>query len=345
MQQQVEIKSRKIGPGCPVYIIAEMACAHDGDLNKALKLIDAAVAAGADAVQLQFFRSDETVVPAHEVYGVLQKIEFTEDQWKTIIAHARKSDIAVMICTFDLPSVHAATSSGADAIKLNSADLSNPEVVGAVAKSGLPFTLGTGASYDEEIMSGLDMAAANGATQVILMHGVQNFPTKTEDLNIRRVKYLQEKFNIPVGYHDHTDGSDSFAPIVDLIAIGIGAHVIEKHITIDRSEKGIDYQASLEPEEFKEFVATIRRAETALGFALKTSLTESDLRYRKFQKKSIVAARKIEAGELITRNDVKFIRNTTPGLPPSDMALIEGRRALIEIELYQNIQQEHVAIK
>lgn len=341
MKKQVEIRSNRIGAGCPVYIIAEMACAHDGDVSKAIKLVDSAVNAGADAIQLQFFRSDETVVPAHEVFSVIQRIEFSEEQWKTIIAHARKSDIAVMICTFDLPSVHAAVKLGADAIKLNSADLSNPDVVGAVAKSGLPFTLGTGASFDEEIQSGLNMAVANGAQQIILMHGVQNFPTKTEDLNIRRVKYLQDKFGIPVGYHDHTDGSDAFAPIVDLVAIGMGAHVIEKHITIDRSEKGIDYQASLEPEEFRAFVANIRRAEIALGKAEKTELSESDLRYRKFQKKSIVAAHDIAEGHVLSRDDVRFIRNVNPGLPPVELQHLLGKRAKQAIPKFDNIMTEH----
>ena len=341
MKQRVSIKGKDIGNGCPVYVIAEMACAHDGSYEKAIQLVDSAVNAGADAIQLQFFRSDETVVPSHEVYSVLQRIEFSEEQWRNIIAHARRSSIAVIICTFDLPSVLLAVSLGADAIKLNSADLSNPDVVGAVAKSGLPFTLGTGASFDEEIAEGLRMAREGGASQIILMHGVQNFPTKTEDLNIRRVKYLQNKFEMPVGYHDHTDGSDTFAGMVDLIAVGMGAHVIEKHITIDRSEKGIDFQAALEPEEFRNFVKNIRRAELALGRAEKTELTESDLRYRKFQKKSIVAAHEIESGKVLMRDDVRFIRNVEPGLPTVELPKLLGKRANKTIRKFDNLLAEN----
>lgn len=342
MKEVVTIRGKQIGRGFPAYIIAEMACAHDGDQSKAMKLIDAAVNAGTDAVQLQFFSSDETVVPQHEVYDVLKRIEFKPQQWAELIAYARKSDIAVFVCAFDLPSVKLAVESGADAIKLNSADLSNPEVVAAVAESGLPFTLGTGASTLQEITAGLEFARKHRAEQVILMHGVQNFPTKTEDLNIRRIAFLQQQFALPVGYHDHTDGSDPFAGIVDLIAIGMGACVIEKHITIDRSEKGIDYQAALEPAELITFVKNIRRAEIALGVPEKTEFSESDLRYRKFQKKSIVAARKIEAGEVISRSAVKFIRNTAPGLPPSEMERIEGRKAKREIAQYENIGPDNV---
>lgn len=341
MRKTVSIRNREIGFDQPAYIIAEMACAHDGDFSKALRLVDAAVESGADAVQLQIFRSDETVVPAHEVYGILQKIEFTEEQWVKIIHHARASDIAVMICAFDLPSVEMAVRLGADAIKLNSADLSNPDVVAAVSKSGLPFTLGTGASFDEEIQAGLRMAENSGAQQVILMHGVQNFPTRTEDLNIRRMLHLREKFGIPVGYHDHTDGSDGFAKIVDLLAVGMGACVIEKHITIDRAEKGIDYQAALEPAELKEFVTNIRRAEVALGKPLKTELSESDLRYRKFQKKSIVAARDIPAGHVLTREDVRFIRNVVPGMPPIELPTILGKPLKQPLTKFDNVLAEH----
>jgi sialic acid synthase SpsE len=342
MKEVVSIRGKQIGRGLPAYIIAEMACAHDGDQAKAMKLIDAAVNAGADAVQLQFFSSDETVVPQHEVYGVLKRIEFNPQQWSELIAYARRSDIAVFVCAFDLPSVKLALQSGADAIKLNSADLSNPEVVAAVAESGLPFTLGTGASTLQEITAGLELAKKHGAEQVILMHGVQNFPTKTEDLNIRRIAFLQQQFPLPVGYHDHTDGSDPFSGIIDLIAVGMGACVIEKHITIDRSEKGIDHQAALEPAELITFVQILRRAEIALGIAEKKDFSESDLRYRKFQKKSIVAARPIRQGEPITREAVKFIRNVEPGLPPSEMNKVEGKAANKDIAQYENILPEHV---
>lgn len=341
MNKTVKIKSTNIGDGYPAYIIAEMACAHDGNIGKAKQLIDVAVNAKANAVQLQFFRADETVVPTHDVYDVLKRIEFSEEQWKEIIEYARRSDIAVIVCTFDLPSVNMAVRLGADAVKLNSADLSNPEVVAAVAKSGLPFTLGTGASTDEEINAGLREAEAHGAREVILMHGVQNFPTQTADLNIRRMSYLRNKFNVPTGYHDHTDGDDSFSKVVDIIAVGMGAHVIEKHITINRAEKGIDYQAALEPAEFAEFVQLIRRAEVALGVAEKSEFTESDLRYRKFQKKSIVADRHIKAGEVLSRDMVRFIRNREPGIPPSELKTLLGKKLARDVEHLSNLAPEY----
>lgn len=343
MNKIVTVGSTQIGSGYRPYIIAEMACAHDGSMEKAKKIIDGAAQAGADAIQLQFFVAEETVTPQHQVFDVLKKIEFAPSEWAQIFNYARSKNIHVFVCTYDVPSVELAASLNADGIKLNSADLSNPEVVAAVSASGIPFTLGTGASTLEEIKKGLATVEKNGGKNVILMHGVQNFPTRTEDLNILRIKLLQENFDQPVGYHDHTDGEDPFAKMVDLIAIGMGAAVIEKHITLDRSEKGIDYQAALEPLEFKDFVKNIHRAYIALGSKELKEFSESDLRYRKFQKKSIVAARDLEPGDVITRASVKFIRNTEPGLPPNQFSEIEGKRVTTKVNCFENIEEKNLS--
>jgi sialic acid synthase SpsE len=342
MNQKITIRNKVIGTGYAPYIIAEMACAHDGDLEKAKRLIEAAVSAGADAVQLQFFVPDETVTPAHQVYDIIKRIAFSAEQWRSIFNHARNSGIHVFVCAYDVPSVELAIECGADAIKLNSADLSNPDVLKAVASSGRPFTLGTGASTLDEIANGITLASEFGAKEIILMHGVQNFPTLIEDLNISRVELLKDVFGMPVGYHDHTDGDDPFGKIIDLIGIGLGACVIEKHITWDRKEKGIDYQAALEPEEFKVFVGNIRKAWVAYGSKKLRPFTESDLRYRKFQKKSVVAAREIKAGDTITRKDVRFIRNVEPGLAPIQFHVLEGKKAKRDFKPFENIMQYEV---
>ncbi len=338
MNKIVSIGNKKIGDGYEPFIIAEMACAHDGIKEKAMKLIDASVNAKADAVQLQFFVADETVTPFHPAYEVVKKIEFSEKDWTDIFNYAKSKNILVFVCTYDVPSVKLAAKLKADGIKLNSADLSNPEVVMEVAKTKIPFTLGTGASTMDEITKGLNLAIENGAKDIILMHGVQNFPTQTEDLNISKVGFLKENFSIPVGYHDHTDGDDEFTHSVDLIAIGLGANVIEKHITLDRKEKGIDYQAALEPDEFKKFVERIHRGFIAYGSSEVKPFSESELKYRKFQKKSVVAAMDLKSGEIITRDKVSFIRNENPGIPPSEFTLIEGKILIKNIEKFKNFE-------
>ncbi len=337
LKNQIAIGDETIGKDRRPYIIAEIACAHDGDYDRAKALIDAATNAKADAVQLQFFDLDEVVTPHHEVFDLLKTITFSPDQWTELFVYARTKDIHVWVCTYDLPSVELAIKLGADGIKLNSSDLSNPEVVERVAQSGIPFTLGTGASTLEEINNGLQLAVAHGAKEIVLMHGVQNFPTRTEDLNISRITLLKDVFGVPVGYHDHTDGDDPFAQMVDLIAVGLGADIIEKHLTIDRSAKGTDYQAALEPDEYAEFVARLHRAHIAYGSKELRPFSTSDLKYRKFQKKSVVTAHPLKAGSVIARSDVKFIRNTVPGLAPIDFRLVEGKKLKHDLDAFANI--------
>jgi len=289
MNDIVTIKGRKIGRSGKLYIIAEMACAHDGDVDKAKRLVDSAVDAQADAVQLQFFSPDDLVTPDHDVYSLLHQICFTAQEWKEIYEYARKNGIHVFACTYDVPSAKMAIDLGVDGIKLNSSDLSNPELLQIVAPSGIPYTLGTGASTFEEIAQAVQTSLACGGNQIIIiMHGVQNFPTDIENAHIAKIKLLQAAFPFPVGYQDHTDASHPFCKVVDLLAIGAGACVIEKHITLDRSEKGTDYQAALEPEEFKEFVTLMRTAGDALGPGMLQPLKENDLTYREFQKKVLL---------------------------------------------------------
>ncbi|MFK7905178.1 MAG: N-acetylneuraminate synthase family protein, partial [Chitinophagales bacterium] len=176
LQKIININGKKIGGNNRPYIIAEMACAHDGSFEKVKQLIDASVAANADAVQLQFFDTDSVVTPHHDVYGILKNIQFNAEEWTELFEYGKSQGIDVFVCTYDVPSVELAIKLKADGIKLNSSDLNNPDVLVEVAKTGIPFTLGAGASTLEEISNGLRLAVENGAKGVILMHGVQNFP-------------------------------------------------------------------------------------------------------------------------------------------------------------------------
>lgn len=315
-----------------------MACAHNGNLQEAKDLIDASVKAGADAVQLQFFVPEETVTPLHEAWDVVNKIAFSKIEWQEIFTYARKQHILVYVCTYDVPSVLWAKEMGADGIKLNSADLSNPEVLIEVSKMGVPFTLGTGASTMEEINAGIKYCEENGAREIILMHGVQNFPTQNKDLNISRIGLLKKVFSkYQVGYADHTEGGDPFGLYIDLIALGNGATVFEKHITLDRSLKGVDYQAALEPKEFIQYCKNIRHAAEGFGNGELKEMNESDLKYRKFQKKSIVAKKDISSGIKISREHVYFVRNTEPGIPPNKLQEVIGKTTTKKILKFENI--------
>jgi len=340
LEKEIKIAGKSIGKGNPAYVIAEMACAHNGNFQDAKDLIKASKEAGADATQLQFFNMGHVVTPVNDLYPTLDKIAFSEEEWTELNNYAREIGIDVWACTYDTPSVQLAVKLKVDGIKLNSADLSNPEVVEAVAASGIPFTLGTGASTLDEIRAGLKTATSNGAKSVVLMHGVQNFPTQIEDLNISRIQLLQDEFNIPVGYHDHVDGENQFGKMVDLIAVGLGANVIEKHIALDRSKKGLDYQAALEPAEFKKLVSDLKLAHTAYGDKEPKPFTESELKYRKFQKKSIIAKRDLKEGEVLQRKDIFFSRNNEVGIPPTEFPKMEGKKLKRDISQYENLKLE-----
>lgn len=333
----IEINNTVIGDYCGPYIIAEMACAHNGDFQQAKDILTASKEAGADACQLQFFVPEETVTPNHPVFDTLKSIAFSKEQWQELFTFGRSLGIDMWVCTYDVPSVAWAKEFGADGIKLNSADLANPDVLKAVAECRIPFTLGTGASTFEEIARGLKFVWENGAENCVLMHGVQNFPTRNQDLNIARIKLLQRVFELPVGYADHTDGDEQYGNIVDLIAIGCGAVILEKHITLDRSMKGIDYQAALNPDEFKAYVSVMRKGAESFGVAEIKEFNESDLKYRKFQKKGIVAKSALKTGDVITRDKVLFIRNEEPGIAPIDLPKLLGKVLNKDLNQYDNI--------
>ena len=336
--EEIKIRNKTIGENYPVYIIAEMACAHEGDLDKAKALIDISAEANVDAVQLQLFSVKDLMVPTHKVYNLLKRIEFSPSQWKELFNYSRRYDLAIFACSYDLPSATLAVQYGADAIKLNSSDLSNPEMIEFVAGSKLPFTLGTGASTLEEIATAVDIAIAAGGNKLILMHGVQNFPTDINNANIERVRLLKSKFGAIVGYQDHTDADLPFSKVVDLLAVGAGAAVIEKHVTLSRRNKGTDYQAALEPNELKKFVGYIRDASVAMRAGSNASVAESDQKYRLFQKKSIVATCRIRRGERITREKVAFLRSDKlPGILPINLNKVLGKIALRDIEKFEQI--------
>jgi len=340
LHKQIQIGKQTIGNGQPAYVIAEMACAHNGSFEEAKALIKASADAGADATQLQFFDMEHVVTPTNDLYSTLNNIAFNNEDWSKLNDYARTLGIDVWACTYDTPSVDLAIKLKVDGIKLNSADLSNPEVVEAVAKSGIPFTLGTGASTLEEIRAGLHTAIENGARDIILMHGVQNFPTQIEDLNISRVQLLKDVFGIPAGYHDHVDGEEPFGKVVDLIAVGLGANVLEKHICLDRSKKGLDYQAALEPTEFKDYVARLKLASTAFGSKEPRPFGASELKYRKFQKKSIISKHALTKGQAVQRSDVFFSRNNEVGIPPTAFPEMEGKKLNRNLEAYENLKWE-----
>lgn len=347
LHRDVVIRGRRVADDEPVYIVGEIACGHQGDVGQCKQLIDTTVAAGADAVQLEFFYPPANMVGSLEFYKLVESLAFTREQWADIMAYARTKDIAVSVFVYDDVSMDWALSMKPDMLKLNSSDISNPDLIIAAATSGLPFTVGTGASTFEEVGAAVELALQHGGARMILQHGVQNFPTPSDAAHIRRIALLKDAFGGLVMYADHTDASLPLAQHLDLVGIGMGACMVEKHVVLSRAAKGVDWQAALEPEELKTYVATMRAGSRALGPDRLLPPSEGDERYRRFQKKSIVAAADIPAGTTLTRAHVSFLRaqGAADGLSPMKFAAIEGRATTKPIAKWEQITLAGLADK
>lgn len=303
----------------PIFIIAEVANSHEGSLETAKKLVKAAVEAKADAVKFQKFVTEELLVASHPQFSLFKKLEFKENEWKELFDYAKEAGIIIFADVFDLPSAEFLTSLNVPAYKIHSTDVSNPDLLKYINAQQKPVFLGVGATYPDEIETALSLLN----DQVILMHGFQAFPTKIEETNLQFLNTLHDRFKRPVGFMDHLNADDPLATILPLVSIGYGASVIEKHITLDRSQKGIDYESALNPDEFKRFVDQCRKIELAIG-SEKLVLSASEEKYRKNMKKSIVARRNIEPGETITKEMLAFKR-AFGGLSPMNAGKILGK--------------------
>ena len=340
LNDTISIRGTSVSDLSPTYIIAEMACAHQGDIGNAFELIDTSVAAKADFIQFQIFTPSANMAPTSKNYRLLQDLEFSKSQWVDLAAYARQQDIHLSIFVYDEPSLELALTLQPDMLKLNSSELSNPHMLDGAASSGLPFTMGTGASSHEEISAAIDRVLSKGARDVILMHGMQNFPTELSDANLRRIRKLKDDFDALVIFADHTSPDHELALWIDLAAIGMGASLLEKHIVLDRSKGGVDWQSALEPHEFMHYVRMIRESQAAFGSYEFTEFTESERNYRQFQKKSLVSARDIKAGETLEVEDVMFLRvqGQQEGISPMlfrDVAL--GRCVNRDIRKFEQI--------
>lgn len=329
-------------------IIAEMAWAHDGQLEKAINIMRAAKQAGADAIGVHVTDMPTYMVPHYgsgegrvsagkehlEVYKYLQRINLTNDDWITFSEAARKEQIPLCVMPNDQVSLDFCEKAlKPDYYVLSAACFVEADFVAAVAKTGRNTILRIGGATVGEIEKTLGIFFTNHGGNVTLLHGFQNYPTKLEDTNIRQMQTLHAMFGVPVGLADHIDGGDPVARAVPLLALALGASCIEKHITWNRAERGEDFEAALDPEDFAEFVRFVRAGEIALGEAAWAALSDAAGSYRIVSRKRMVAARSIKAGAVLSREDVAFKRSDI-GLSPELADSVVGRT--IRTDLTEN---------
>jgi len=331
--------ARQVGEGYPCFVLAEVASAHDGVADTALKMLDAAFKMGADGIKFQIFRSDHLVVKRHPSRKDFDQIELTPKEWRKVLKAAKASGLAVLVEAFDPPSLDLASEENADGYKVHSTDMENPEFIRLVAGLGKPVLFATGGVPEDAVHEALNLL---GGSPTVLLHGFQSFPTPIEEIRFRELGSWKERYHVPIGFLDHTDGGSGFALVAPALAVAYGADLVEKHFTLDRSQKGFDYQSSLNPEDFYRMVELLRQAERATGDG---APAESDgaKRYHRLMARSIVAGGLIPRGEVLRADMLAFKRTDTrfeAGFPPREAHRVIGRRATRPIQADETIRED-----
>ena len=343
----IHIGQRAVGPGHPCFIITEAGVNHNGSLEMARRLVEAAVQAGADAVKFQTFDAGrlvtaqapkaeyqkETTDATESQYDMLRKLELSPEMHRDLMGLCKERGILFMSSPFDEESADLLEELGVAVYKVPSGEITNLPYLTHVAAKGKPMVVSTGMSYLKEVEAAVDAIMDAGDPGIALLHCVSNYPAAPQDANLTAMGTMVEAFGVPVGYSDHTPGIE-----VSLAAVALGACVIEKHLTMDRNLPGPDHLASLEPPEFSALVRGIRVVEAALGDGRKEPAS-SEAGTAAVARKSLVAARDIPAGTTLSQELIAVKRPGT-GLPPARRQDLIGRVARVDIEAGELIAME-----
>ena len=330
-----------LGVDQPCLIIAEAGVNHNGSLDRAKQLVEAAAVAGADAVKFQLYRVEEQVSGGAKTAGY-QKSQTGEDSmaemakqydlpWSChaeIAEHCRQCGILYAASCFEPAAVDLVIELGAPFLKIASGELTNTRLLRYAAKQDLPILLSTGMSTYEDIAWAVGEIEQHGNPPLALFHCISSYPTKLTDVNLRVMQVLSETHQVPVGLSDHTEGH-----LAAIVAIGMGASMVEKHFTLDKSLPGPDHAMSLDPQELGTYVRSIRQAEQCLGDATQI-VSEEEMVNAKVARRSLVSARTIEAGELFDESNT-VLKRPGSGIDPREWGRVAGKTARCTIQADQ----------
>jgi len=278
MKRTIIIERRKVGPGQPVFIVAEAGINHGGDVETAKKMIKEAARCGVDAIKFQTYITEKRVDEKNPIYGVLKKCELDEDEFRELLLFAKKNKIIFFSTPFDKESVDLLAALPVPAFKVASFYIVNLGLLEHLATKGRPIIASTGMANTREISWAVKIFEKH-EVDYALLHCVSAYPTKEEDVNLRIMASLREKFKCVVGYSDHTLGIK--APIY---SVALGASILEKHFTLNKNLEGPDHKLSADPEDFRKMVSEIRQLEKILGSGEIRLLDaeKGSLQYRKY---------------------------------------------------------------
>ncbi|WP_246166946.1 N-acetylneuraminate synthase [Oryzomonas japonica] len=315
------------------YIIAEAGVNHNGSLEIAKELVDAARLCGADAVKFQTFKAEKLVTRSaakadyqkrdatggDSQFEMLKRLELKEGDFRELFAHCHRCGIEFMSSPFDEESADLLDSLGMSTFKVPSGEITNHPLLEHIARKGKPVILSTGMSTLGEVEEALGIFHACGNPCVTLLHCVTEYPAPYGEINLNAMLTLREAFRAAVGYSDHTPGIE-----IPLAAVSLGARVIEKHFTLDNAMEGPDHKASLNPADFMRMVQAIRNVEQAMGDGIKRP-APCELKNIDIARKSVVAAETIAEGEIISI-DKLTVKRPGYGVQPKDMEKLVGLR-------------------
>jgi N,N'-diacetyllegionaminate synthase len=329
-----------------VFVIAEAGVNHNGSLDLAKSLVDVAADAGADAVKFQTFKADklvrkcaqkadyqkQTTAAEESQYAMIKKLELNEAAHRELIRYCHEKQIMFLSTPFDHDSIELLHSFGMQIFKIPSGEITNLPYLRHVGRLGKEVILSTGMSDLGEIEDALDILQEAGTTRdkITVLHATTEYPCPIEEVNLRAMQTIRDAFGVKIGYSDHTQGIE-----VPIAAVAMGAEVIEKHFTLDRTMSGPDHQASLEPAELKAMITGIRRVSLAMGNGIKKP-SKSEMKNMAIARKSIVAARQIKVGETFSEDNI-CVKRPGDGLNPMRWDEMVGRVAQRSYEVDDQI--------
>jgi pseudaminic acid synthase len=344
----IEIDGRPIGPDHEPYIVCELSANHNGTLERALQLLEAAAATGADAIKIQTYTPDTMTIDhkgpgfriegglwdGRTLYDLYGEAQTPYDWHETLFARARELGVTLFSTPFDESAVDLLDSLGAPAYKIASFEAIDLPLIAYVARKGKPMIISTGMANFDEIGEAVRTVRENGCNEIVLLHCVSSYPAPDEQSNVKTVPDLAEQFGVISGLSDHTFGS-----AVAVASIALGGCVVEKHFTLRRSDGGPDSAFSLEPDEFKTLVEDCKRAWRALGKATYDlqGCERGNLAFRR----SIYVVRDLAAGEELTAENIRSIRPGY-GLPPKHLPEVLGRHAARDLKRGEPLKLEDV---
>lgn len=331
--QLIHIAGQAIGPGMPPYIVAEMSGNHNGDISRALAILDAAKLAGADAVKMQTYRADTITIDHHapefiekgglwdgrRLYELYEEAHTPWEWHADIFEHARKIGITVFSSPFDITAVDFLESLDAPAYKIASPEIVDLQLIRKVAETGKPMIISTGMATLEEIGEAVSAARQAGAKELLVLHCTSAYPTPIEEANLATMAAISSYFDVTVGLSDHTLGT-----AVSVLAVALGATFIEKHFTLSRDEGGVDSAFSLEPAELVELVNKAKDAHAAVGRPAFTPTSSERLVLR--NRRSLYVVAPVKKGDTLDHNNVRSIRPGN-GLKPKYLGQVIGQIA------------------